>query len=92
MIFHTLLLVENGLISDRRLRTGEPSHVGLVFSTKGVSLRKKPVRLTQEGHDFAHAINQKNVLAMIKKELAEAPFEITMTVSKQWVTKLFNDK
>ena len=92
LLFHTLLLVENGLISDSKLRTGEPTYVGFVYSMNKIGHRNVRIRLTQEGHDFAKALYQQPVLERIKKELADAPFELVRDVSKQWLTKFIKDK
>ncbi|WP_208952215.1 DUF2513 domain-containing protein [Rahnella sp. ChDrAdgB13] len=92
LVFHTLLLIENGLISDSKLRTRDPSYIGLVYTSKGIGWKITSIRLTQEGHDFAKALYQKPVLERIKKELADAPFELVKNVSKQWLTKVIKDK
>lgn len=92
LIFHLLLLVENGLISNRKLETGNPEFIGLVFTNRSIGGRAIPIRLTQDGHDFASALNQQPILERVKKELAEAPFEVVKDVSKRWLGKLMKDK
>lgn len=91
-IFHLLLLIENGMISDSKLRTGDPTYLGLVYNSKGIGYRTVSIRLTQEGHDFAKALHQQPVLERIKKELTDAPFDLVKDVSKQWLTKLVREK
>lgn len=92
LLFHTLLLVENRLISDSKLRIGDPACVGFVYSSRGIGYRNVKIRLTQDGHDFAKALYQKPVLERIKKELADAPFELVKDVSKQWLTKVIKER
>ncbi|EEG3121732.1 DUF2513 domain-containing protein [Salmonella enterica subsp. enterica] len=92
LIFHMLLLVENGLISDSKLRTGDPQAIGLVYTSRGIGYRQVNIRLTQDGHDFANALNQQPVLERIKRELADAPFDLVKDVSKQWLTTFIKDK
>ncbi len=92
LVFHLLLLVENGLISNRKLETGNPEFIGLVLTNRSIGGRAIPIRLTQDGHDFASALNQQPILERVKKELAEAPFEVVKDVSKRWLGKLMKDK
>ncbi|EKP1575259.1 DUF2513 domain-containing protein [Salmonella enterica] len=92
LIFHTLLLVENGLISDSHLCTGDPHAIGLVYTSRGIGYRRVKIRLTQDGYDFANALNQRPVLERIKKELADAPFELVKDVSKQWLTQFIKNR
>ncbi|ORM62021.1 DUF2513 domain-containing protein [Pantoea rodasii] len=92
LIFHTLLLVENGLISNWRLLTRDPCSIGFVYRGMNIEWRKVPIRLTQDGHDFAMALNRNAVMERIKRELADAPFDLVKDVSKQWLTKLIRDK
>ncbi|SMG62043.1 DUF2513 domain-containing protein [Cedecea sp. NFIX57] len=73
-LFHLLLLVDNRLISNAKLETGDPAAIGLVYTmSRRIGIRNVPIRLTQSGHDFAKALHQPPVLERIKKELAEAP-------------------
>lgn len=92
LVFHLLLLVENGLISNRKLETGNPECIGFVFTNRSIGGRAIPIRLTQDGHDFASALNQQPIFERVKKELAEAPFEVVKDVSKRWLGKLMKDK
>ncbi|WP_367672743.1 DUF2513 domain-containing protein [Serratia symbiotica] len=92
LVFHLLLLVENGLISNCKLETGNPEFIGLVITNWNIGGGEIPIRLTQDGHDFASALNQQPIFERVKKELAEAPFEVVKDVSKRWLGKLMKDK
>ncbi|WP_063103515.1 DUF2513 domain-containing protein [Escherichia coli] len=92
LIFHLLLLVENGLLGNRELQTGTPECIGLKFTTTGIGWRNIPIRLTQDGHDFANALHQKPILERIKKEFAEAPFDVVKDLGKGFLTQLFKKK
>ena len=91
-IFHMLLLVENGLLSNSNLETGTPACVGLIPTRHGYDWVKVPIRLTQDGHDFANALNQKPILERLKKEFTDAPFDMVKDVSKSLLTKLIKNR
>ncbi|AIJ09281.1 DUF2513 domain-containing protein [Edwardsiella anguillarum] len=93
LLFTLLLMVENGLISNDELETGSPSCIGIHMtnSTPRVNSARK-IRLTQNGHDFASALAQKPILERIKKEFADAPFDVVKDVSKSMLAKFFKDK
>lgn len=42
--------------------------------------------------DSAKKLHQQPVLDKIKKELADAPFELVRDVSKKWLTKMIKDR
>ncbi len=53
-IHHVSLLVENGLISNRKLETYDLKAIGIQFGVNGhVVLNSTDIRLTQKGIDFA---------------------------------------
>lgn len=91
-LFHFSLLVESGFISNRNLQVDSLEGLGVVFHSAGFGCRAYPIRLTMAGHDFAKALNQKPVLERVKKELADAPFEVVKKASSQWFSKLLEDK
>jgi hypothetical protein len=91
-LFHLLLLIENELISNAKLVTGDPEKLGLSYRNRRIATWVTPIRLTQSGHDLAKAFHQKPILEKIKKELADAPFDLVKDISKQWLTKFVKDK
>jgi hypothetical protein len=92
LAFHLLLLVENRLISDLDLNTGHPEYIGLVYAHGRLSGGEVPIRLTQDGHDFAKVLNEKPVLERIKKDLTDAPFDLVKEIGKKWLTQLIEQK
>lgn len=92
-LFHFLLIVENGLISNQKLECNSPRSVGLSFALNGHILTSRvPIRLTQSGLDFANALNQKPVLERVKKELADAPFEFVKNAAGKLLSKILSDR
>lgn len=92
-LFHFLLIVENGLISNKNLICSSPEAVGLTFGLNGhIMTSQVPIRLTQSGLDFANALNQKPVLERVKKELADAPFEFVKTAAGKILSKILSDR
>ncbi|HFU8129608.1 TPA: DUF2513 domain-containing protein [Escherichia coli] len=92
LVFHLLLLVENGFISNRYLETGTAKSIGLTPTSLGYSYSGTSVRLTQDGHDFAKALHQKPILERIKQHLADAPMTLVTDVGKQWLTSFLKKK
>ncbi|ELW8974011.1 TPA: DUF2513 domain-containing protein [Yersinia enterocolitica] len=92
LVFHLLLMVENRLISNRNLETGDPRAIGIRFTNRGVTGTAPPIRLTQDGHDFAKALNQRPILERLKQELTDAPFDLVKDISKTWLTKQIKDR
>jgi hypothetical protein len=76
-IFHMQIAIDNQLIGKRD---------GLAYDLKDVGVNRsvdnretivvKPIRLTQSGHDFACTLNNKEVLAKLKSEFKDAPFNV----------------
>ncbi|MFS6935280.1 DUF2513 domain-containing protein [Klebsiella oxytoca] len=92
-LFHFLLIVENGLVSDKNLICNSPDAVGLTFGLNGhIMTNKIPIRLTQNGLDFANALAQKPVLERVKKELADAPFEFVKTAAGKIFSKILSER
>lgn len=83
-LFHFQLAAENGLISDRELRMDGLKSLGITMGVGGVvSLAAVPIRLTQSGHDFAAALQNKEVLMTLKSELKDAPFKVFFESSQK---------
>jgi len=95
MMMHFLLIVENGLVSNRSLETGFGS-VGLASSVMSSGMKWSyaitPLRLTQSGHDFANILNQKPILERLKKEAQEAPFGLLRKLGDALAEKFFKEK
>ncbi|HDS8578241.1 TPA: DUF2513 domain-containing protein [Klebsiella variicola] len=91
-IGHFLLIVENGLISNRQLVTGDASAVGLRIAARSFGYTGVPIRLTQAGHDFINMLNQKPVFERLKEEAKEAPFSLLHKVGASMVEKILKEK
>ncbi|CAK3017352.1 DUF2513 domain-containing protein [Vibrio crassostreae] len=82
-IFHAQLLVENGLVSDKDLRSESLNTFGISYNKSGGFIVERDIRLTQKGHDFASALNNKEVLEKLKTELTNAPFRVLFDGSQK---------
>ncbi|MFC5081177.1 hypothetical protein VTH8203_04003 [Vibrio thalassae] len=82
-VFHAQLLVENGLVSDKDLRSDSLNTFGISYNKSGGTIVERDVRLTQQGHDFASALNNKEVLEKLKTELTNAPFRVLFDGSQK---------
>ncbi|AVW98949.1 MULTISPECIES: DUF2513 domain-containing protein, partial [Vibrio] len=92
-LFHFQILVENRLISNRELVTGSLQPLGIQFGFRGqVTLNVVELRLTQCGHDFASALNNKEVLQKLKSELKDAPFKTVFEGSQKLLQHFFKKK
>lgn len=83
-LFHFQLAAENGLISNQDLEMKGLKSLGItVGSGGGVYLASTPIRLTQSGHDFAKALQNKEVLSRLRSELKDAPFRVLFEGSQK---------
>ncbi|MFA0145328.1 DUF2513 domain-containing protein [Vibrio lentus] len=92
-LFHLQLALENNLISNQKLRSSDLSSIGIKMGANGhVVLIGTPIRLTQQGHDFATALANKEVLTRIKEELKDAPFKVIFDGSQKLLEHLMKKK
>ena len=92
-LFHLQLAIENGLISNQDMHISGLKSVGIRIGTGGsVSLTSIPIRLTQNGHNFAHALNNKEVLSKLKSELKDAPFKTIFDGSQKLLNHFLKKK
>lgn len=92
-LFHFQLLVENRLISNRSLQCGSLELMGIKFGHAGhVVLIDVDLRLTQSGHDFANALENKEIFTRIKSELRDAPFKAIFDGSQVLLQHFFKNK
>jgi len=92
-VFHFRLLVENGLISRHDMISSPISSLGLHYSSPSdITIFDAQLRLTQQGHDFAKALNNREVLAKLKDGFKEAPFKVIFDGSQQLPTHFFKKK
>ncbi len=92
-LFHLQLALENSLISNQKLRSSDLGSIGIQIGANGhVVLTGIPIRLTQQGHDFAAALANKEVLTRIKDELKDAPFKVIFDGSQKLLEHIMKKK
>lgn len=91
-IFHYSLLVENGLLSRTDLTIGSLKNMGVISSDNGLGFISLDIRLTQSGHDFAKALNNKEVLERLKSEFKDAPFKVVFDGGRKLLEHAFKKK
>ena len=91
-IFHYSLLVENGLLSKKDLTIGNLNNMGFVSSSSGLGFVSIDIRLTQNGHDFAKALNNKEVLERLQVEFKDAPFRVIFDGGRKLLEHIFKKK
>ncbi|GAC03799.1 DUF2513 domain-containing protein [Paraglaciecola chathamensis] len=92
-LFHYALIVENGLVSRRDLTIGNFDKMGVSYSLDGsIFITNLPLRLTQNGLNFASALNNREVLNKLKIGFKEAPFKTLFEGSQQLLTHFFKKK
>lgn len=92
-IFHMQILLDNNLISDQDGMSNGLQTIGVGLNGNN-TYRKliTNIRLTQNGHDFAKALNNKEVLLKIKSELKDAPFKAIFDGSQKLLTHFLTKK
>jgi hypothetical protein len=92
-LFHFQLAAENSLISNRDLQVNGHKSLGItIVAGGGVTLVSSPIRLTQLGHDFANALQNKEVLAKLRSELKGAPFRVLFEGSQKLLEHVLKKK
>tara|TARA_B110000196_G_C20666839_1_gene440005 strand:+ start:76 stop:525 length:450 start_codon:yes stop_codon:yes gene_type:complete len=92
-LFHLQLAIENELISNKDMYVDGLKSVGIRIGGGGsISLTSVPIRLTQNGHDFANALHNKEVLSKLKSELKDAPFKTIFDGSQKLLEHFFKKK
>ena len=87
------MAAENGLISNRDLQVNGLKSLGVTIGAGGgVSLVSTPIRLTQSGHDFANALQNKEVLVRLRSELKDAPFRVLFDGSQKLLEHFLKKK
>ncbi|WP_294966036.1 hypothetical protein [Sulfurimonas sp.] len=77
LVFHLQLALDNQLIGKRSGFAYNLKDIGIIQSLDGLtSIFAIPLRLTQDGHDFALSLNNKEVMKKLKTEFKDAPFKV----------------
>ncbi|HDM8062684.1 DUF2513 domain-containing protein [Vibrio harveyi] len=91
-LFHIQLALENQLVSNQKLESHNLESLGIIMYIRGVGLTGQPIRLTQKGHDFANALDNKEVLSRLKSEFKEAPFKMVFDTSQKLLEHVLKKK
>jgi hypothetical protein len=77
LVFHLQLALDNQLIGKRSGPAYNLKDIGIIQSISGsTSICAIPLRLTQDGHDFALSLSNKEVMDKLKTEFKDAPFKV----------------
>ena len=90
-LFHFQLAAENGLISNQDLEMKGLKSLGITIGA-GAFFSSTPIRLTQSGHDFAKALQNKEVLSRLRSELKDAPFSVIFEGSQKLLDHFLKKK
>ncbi len=92
-LFHFQLMNDNGLISDKDSRTkvGLKS-LGIHHYIGGATITDTPIRLTQDGHDFANVLSNRDVLNRLKNDFSGASFNDVYDIGKKLLSQYFKNK
>jgi hypothetical protein len=92
-MFHMQIVIDNQLIG---LVTGAAQNlkdIGVNHYRSGKDMIiNTPIRLTQNGHDFASVLNNKEVLSKLKNELKDAPFKVIFEGGQKLLQHLMTKK
>ncbi|EIZ1550024.1 DUF2513 domain-containing protein [Vibrio parahaemolyticus] len=92
-VFHLQLAIENKLISDRHMKSDDLKCVGVYLYPSGsAEIVDTPIRLTQKGHDFASALENKGVLKSLTTEFKNAPFKVVFDTSQKLLEHVLQKK
>lgn len=92
-IFHIQIALDNSLISNKELQVGGLKSIGITVGLNGHGMiNAVPIRLTQRGHDFATALQNRNVLQKLKTEFKDAPFKVIFDGSQKLIQHYFTKK
>ncbi|MCI1030177.1 DUF2513 domain-containing protein [Pantoea dispersa] len=78
-MFHYLQLIEQGFVSNRSMETHNPENLGYVYVLGGMMPIDVDIRLTTQGHDFATALESKDVFDRLK-EISNEPITVIKDV------------
>lgn len=92
-LFHFQLLIENQLIGKQSLKYADLEAMGFVQCMGGDwAICALNLRLTQNGHDFAAALSNKEVFSKLKEEFKEFPFKVIFESSRKLLEHIAKKK
>jgi hypothetical protein len=74
-IFHMQLCIDNELITNEKQECQNLESLGIGTTKNSQYIIDIPLRLSQKGHDFASALNNKEVFNKLKSEFKDMPFK-----------------
>ncbi len=83
-MFHYMQLIEQGFVSNRNMETHNPESLGYMYVLGGMMPMVSrsmdvDIRLTTQGHDFASALESKDVFNRLK-EISNEPITVIKDV------------
>ena len=76
-MFHMQIAIDNQLIGNKHGYVHNLEGIGIIRGINGGGVMLNPrIRLTQKGHDFASALNNKEVLSKLKSDFKDLPFQV----------------
>lgn len=91
-IFHYMLLIEQGFISDVNLSYSSLESLGLIQTLDGMEVYDADIRLTASGMEFASTLENKDIFDKLK-DFSNEPIsvikDIGVELSKAYLKKKF---
>jgi hypothetical protein len=81
-IFHYMLLIEQGFISDAGLCSSNLGSLGLIQTLDGMEVYDADIRLTASGTEFASTLDNKDVFEKLK-EFSNEPISVMKDVGAE---------
>jgi hypothetical protein len=78
-MFHYMQLIEQGFVSNINMETHNPESLGYMYVLAGMITTDVDIRLTSQGHDFATALESKDVFERLK-EISNEPITVIKDV------------
>lgn len=92
-MFHMQIAIDNQLIGNQNGDVYNLNGIGVSQGQNGHGIMvNTPIRLTQKGHDFASALNNKEVLSKLKSEFKDAPFQIIFEGGQKLIQHIMKKK
>lgn len=81
-LFHFLLMIEEGLITNAQLETGFKK-LGLSYTRNGYEYTNPHLRLSNEGHELALALRQATIFEKLKTVSSSASMSVLQVTGKK---------
>lgn len=92
-LFHFRLLAENHLISNKNNESGNIKTLGIDIGASGdIRPNSTPLRMTQNGHDFATILNKTEVFEELKENFQDHTFQTLFEYGKKLLEHIVKKK